>query len=167
MLQKPTVSPYEPLHSWPLWIFPQQMSAGRARRAICIMVIMSSACDQARSGCAWLMHLRAHVQSMMSWRLCCLLQSIVYHLSESNKQLSFQFHPTCHNQLDLTDEYFVNCELFNDLKIKHQDLSHPSPPPRQMTCLVRRNVKRQFEKPLSESASSQMAKWFSNKYRCL
>lgn len=77
LLQKPTVSPYEPLHLWPLWIFPQQMSAGRARRDICIVVIMSSACDQAQSGCAWLMHLHAHVQSMMSWRLCCFLQSIV------------------------------------------------------------------------------------------
>lgn len=47
----------------------QYMSTGRARRVTGVVLIISAACDQAQSGCAWLMHLRAHVQSMMSWRL--------------------------------------------------------------------------------------------------
>lgn len=89
--------------------FSQWMSAGRARTATCTAVISSSACDQAPRGCAWLMHLRAHVQSMMSWRLCCLLLSIVYRLSKSNKSPSFQFHGTFHNQLDFNHRVF--CEL--------------------------------------------------------
>ena len=81
-------------------------------------VIIGGDRGQARSGCAWLGRLHAHVQSMMSWGLCYPLQSTVCHLSKSNEQPSFQFHPTIYNTLDLITEDFVNCELFNDCKNK-------------------------------------------------
>lgn len=66
---------------------------------------------------------------MMSWGLCCPLQSTVYHLSKSNEQPSFQFHPTIYNTLDLITEDFVNCELFNDCKNKALGFKPFSTPP--------------------------------------
>lgn len=122
------------------------MSAGRARRATCIVVIVNSACDQAPRGRAWLGHLHAHVQSMMSWRLRGLLQSTVHHLLKSNKSPSFQFHPTFHSQLDLTTDYFVNCELFSDCEEKASGLKP------FYGIFVRRNVRDRLEKPLKERA---------------
>lgn len=55
--------------------FSQEISASRARRPMCVVVIISSACARARRGCAWLVRLHVHVQAMMSQMSCCLVQS--------------------------------------------------------------------------------------------